>query len=354
MINFKKFSHVGIVGYGAYVPKYRISTEEIARTWGKEGQKVGNSLGVDKKAIADWDEDCLTMAVEASLQALAVSGIDRQKIGACFVGSESFPYAVKPTGTILAQILGLGNQYFCADLQFACKAGTAGIQIVAAMIEAGMIEYGLAVGADKSQGKPGDALEYTAGSAAGAYLLGRKESEWLAQLENTCSFSSDTPDFWRRNTQSFPSHAGRFTGEPAYFRHITASSKLFFEETKKNPSDFSWVVFHAPNKKFPTKAAKILGFTDKQIKHSLLVEEIGNPYSASSLVSLANVLDHARAKEAIFVTSYGSGAGSDSFAFRTTSKLSKARNNKPPLLSLLKNSQMINYAEYLRKMEIVL
>lgn len=342
------------MGYGAYVPHFRISTAEIAKSWNKKSGAVSSSLGVSQKAVADRDEDCLTMAVEASLQALAVSGIDPQKIGACFVGSESFPYAVKPVGTILAQILGLGSQYFCADLQFACKAGTAGLQVVAAMIEAGMIDYGLAVGSDKSQSRPGDALEYTAGSAAGAYILGRKKSEWLAKLEYTASVSSDTPDFWRRNTQHFPSHAGRFTGEPAYFKHVIDSSEIFLKKTASQPKDFTWAVFHSPNKKFPAKAAKSLGFSSEQTKHSLLVEEIGNPYSASSMVSLANVLDHAKAQDRIFITSYGSGAGSDSFSFRVTSRLAKARKNKPSLTDQLKNTQILNYTEYLNKMEIII
>lgn len=354
MINCKKFTKVGIVGYGAYVPRYRIAVDTIAKVWEKDGSSISASLGVSKKAVGNMDEDCLTMAVEAGLQAIQMSKIKADKIGACFVGSESFPYAVKPTSTVLAETLGIGNDYFCADLQFACKAGTAGVQVIAAMIEAGLIDYGLAVGADKSQSKPNDALEFTAGSAAAALLLGNNKSKWLASLNYTSSLSSDTPDFWRRNTQEYPSHAGRFTGGPAYFEHVVGGTKLFLEKINKKPDDFNYAVFHSPNKKFPSKAGKILGFTPEQLKYSLLVEQIGNPYSASSLVSLANVLDNARANEKILVTSYGSGAGSDSFSFTTTGNLATCRKSKQKLIETLNETQELDYGHYLRFIGVVI
>lgn len=323
MINKKKLSSVGIVGYGAYVPRFRVSVEEIARARGGGGKAISASLGIRQKSVGDIDEDCLTMAVEASRQALEMAGIKPERIGACFVGSESFPYAVKPVGVELAQALGMDNNYFCADLQFACKAGTAGLQTIAAMIEGGMIDYGLAVGTDKAQARPGDVLEYSASSAAGAVILGRNKRKWLAKLMAMDSFNSNTPDFWRREGQFFPQHAGRFTGEPAYFKHIVGSSEDFLKKMGKKPADFDYAVFHAPNKKFPLKAAEKLGFTGAQMKHSLLVEEIGNPYSASVFVSLSNVLDKAKGNENIFLTSYGSGAGSDNFWFKKEGRLGK-------------------------------
>ncbi len=353
MINFKRFSSVGIVGYGAYVPAFRLSVEEVAQAWGKEGKRIISSLGVRQKAVADVDEDCLTMAVEASLQALKMADISPKKIGACFMGSESFPYAVKPTTTTLAQVLGMDNSYFTSNLQFACKAGTTGLQIVASMLEAGIIDYGLAVGSDKAQGKPGDALEYTAASAAAAFILGRKKSQWLAQLEYIYSFSSDTPDFWRRDGEKYPCHGGRFTGKPAYFEHICQASKRFLEKTGKKIEDFEWLVFHSPNKKFPLKLARMLGCRKEQLAHSLLVEEIGNPYSASSLVSLTNVLDNAKDKESIFLASYGSGAGSDAFSFKTKKSLVRERKKKEKLTALIKQSGQISYGSYLRKMGII-
>ncbi|HNY04344.1 MAG TPA: hydroxymethylglutaryl-CoA synthase [Candidatus Woesebacteria bacterium] len=346
MIDYQKLTQVGIAGFGAYVPHHRITTNEIAATWHKNGSQIAAALGVVKKAIAANDEDCITMASEAALTALNMSDIDPTKLGACFMGSESFPYAVKPSSTILANMLRMGGEYFSADLEFACKAGTASLQVVSALIESGMISSGLAVGSDKSQARPSDVLEYTAGSGAGALVLSNDPKKWLAKINCTFSSSSDTPDFWRREGESYPTHAGRFSGEPAYFTQIIQSSRLLFEKTKTTAADYDWAIFHSPNKKFPQKVAGMLGFTPSQLQHSLLVETIGNPYSGASLISLANVLENAQAGDKIFMASYGSGAGSDCFSITTTPLLLKKR--KHLLRQMVGNTTDINYSQYLQ------
>ncbi|MCR4369258.1 MAG: hydroxymethylglutaryl-CoA synthase, partial [archaeon] len=189
---------VGIIGYGAYVPRKRIKVDEIARVWNKDGPKISAGLGVLEKAVASWDEDTATISVEATRIALESSGLEAQKIGAIYVGSESHPYAVKPTATIVTDAINAGPDLMAADLEFACKAGTAGMQICMGLVKSGMIEYGLAIGADTAQGRPNDALEFTAGSGGAAFLIGSKESEIITEIKYTYSYTTDTPDFWRR------------------------------------------------------------------------------------------------------------------------------------------------------------
>ena len=213
----------GIVGYGASIPRMRISITEIARVWGKNGEQTAASLGVQEKAIASLDEDSCTLAVAASRKAVASARIDAQRIGAVYVGSESKPYAVKPTASIVAEAIGATPNLTAADLEFACKAGTAGIQACMGMCVSGMIEYGLAIGSDTSQGRPGDALEFSTGCGAGAFLIGAA-GEALAVIDATASVTTDTPDFWRRQHEEFPSHGGRFTGKPAYFKHVIGAA----------------------------------------------------------------------------------------------------------------------------------
>jgi len=137
MINNKQFTKVGVIGFGGYIPKKRVKVTEIASSYGKDGERIARSLGVRQKSVADRDEDAVSLAVEASRRALLRAEINPNELGAVLVGSESHPYAVKPSGTIVADILGMGRDYFCADLEFACKAGTTGIIMIACMIEAG-------------------------------------------------------------------------------------------------------------------------------------------------------------------------------------------------------------------------
>lgn len=335
----------GIVGYGFYIPRLRITVEEIARVWGKDGLHVSKSLGVAEKAVANADEDTATISVEASRMALEQSGIHPQKIGAIYVGSESHPYAVKPTATIVCDAINAGPDLTAADLEFACKAGTAGIQMCAGMVESGMIEYGLVIGADTAQGKPNDALEFTAASGGAAFIVGKKPSEVLAQIVDTYSFTTDTPDFWRRQTAEFPTHAGRFTGEPAYFRHLLSASRKIMERNKLKPKDIDFFVPHQPNGKFPREACKALGIAETKLEQALLTPVIGNTYSASSMLGLVAVLDAAKKGDTILLASYGSGAGSDAFILEVTKNLGKKR-GKVPLREAIKEKKYIDYAQY--------
>lgn len=321
MIKKNKFTRVGIAGIGGYVQKKRLTIEEMAKVRGKDGDKISNSLGVRQKAIADKDEDTVSMAVEAGGLALKRAKMRAKKIGAVLVGSESHPYAVKPTGSIVADILGVGSDYVTADLEFACKAGTTGMILIASMIEAGVIEAGLAVGADTAQSKVDDALEYTAGAGAGAILLVNKDYEWLAKLEDFSSFNSDTPDFWRREGEKYPEHTGRFTGEPAYFKYVVEGTNKFLKKTKQKIEDFDEVVLHMPNGKFPKRASERLGVEWQKMKKGFLVKEIGNPYSASAMLGLVKVLEEGKRGNKVLMTSYGSGAGSDSFSFKQKKKM---------------------------------
>lgn len=334
---------IGIVAYGAYIPRFRIKPSQIAQAWGKSTDEIEKSLGVFEKAVASVDEDAITLAIEAANNALLTGGIDPSQIGGITVGSESHPYAVKPSSTTVAEILGMGTNYLAADLEFACKAGTAGIQLLSGLIHMGKSKYCLAIGSDVAQSKPSDVLEYTASSAAAAFVLGK--TDVIANIIDFTSFSSDTPDFWRKDTEKFPSHAGRFTGEPAYFTHVLGASEAMLKKVEMAPSDFDYVVFHMPNSKFPKEAAKKLGFTEKQLAPGFVAPYIGNPYSASSMVGLAAILDQAKAQQKIFVCSYGSGAGSDAFVIQTTSLITAYQKKiKATIARQIRNKEYIDYS----------
>jgi len=342
---------VGIVGYGAYVPKYRITTEEIASVWGQNPDAIKNGLGIYEKSVPGKDEDTASISVQAARNALLRAEINPQDIGAIYVGSESHPYAVKPTSAIVGQAIGVGTNFTAADTEFACKAGSAGIQMVMGQVASNMIKYGLAIGADTSQSAPGDALEYSAAAGGAAYIVGSKENEFLVKIEKTLSFTSDTPDFWRRGRAAHPEHAGRFTGEPAYFKHLLGATKSIMTETNTKPEDFDYVVFHMPNAKFPTGAIKKVGFTKEQLENSLVVKKIGNTYSGSSLLGLAATLDVAKAGQRILMTSYGSGSGSDSFILETTDLLETKRGKAKLVDDYIANKSYLTYSTYSKHME---
>lgn len=342
---------IGITSYGVYIPRYRIKVEEIARVWGDDPENIKRGLGVYEKSVPDLDEDTATIAVEAARNAIRRNNTNPKEVGAIYVGSESHPYVVKPTATIVAEAIGATPYLTVADFEFACKAGTAAIQACMGEVAAGFIEYGMAIGSDVSQAAPGDALEYTTAAGGAAYIIGKKNL--IAEIEDTFSFTTDTPDFWRREGMSYPLHGGRFTGEPAYFRHIVSATKGLMEKIDVKPGDYDFVVFHQPNGKFPLRVAKKLGFTEEQIQPGLVVPTLGNTYSASSLIGLAAVFDEAEPGSRILMTSFGSGAGSDSFSMVITEGIDEMRDKAPTVQELLKGARYLDYALYAKHKGVI-
>lgn len=312
--------------------------------WGRDGAAVAAGLKVNEKSVPALDEDTATISVEAARRAVRLSGIDVQDIGALYVGSESHPYAVKPTATIVAEAIQTTPDLTAADYEFACKAGTAAMQNCLALAQADMITYGMAIGADVSQAAPGDALEYAAAAGGAAFILGC--DNLIAEVNKTLSFTTDTPDFWRREGEPYPGHGGRFTGKPAYFRHVMAATERIMEQMGTEPADYDYAVFHQPNGKFPTRVARKLGFSQEQIEEGLMCPHIGNTYSGSTPLGLSAVLDVAEPGDRVIATSYGSGAGSDSFDITVTDGIEDYERNN--IRAMLEDKEYLDYGMYMK------
>lgn len=334
---------VGIIGYGAYIPRYRLPATEVSRVWtGGDG-----GTPIKEKAVAGLDEDVITMSIEAARNALSRARIDPRQIRAVWVGSESHPYAVKPSSTVVAESIGASPNIQAADWEFACKAGTEAVQASIGLIGSGMGTYALSIGMDTAQGRPGDALEYTAASGGAAFILGPAE-EAVAVYQGSYSFVTDTPDFWRREGETYPSHGDRFTGEPAYFSHTLAAARQLMATMNTSPEDYAFAVFHQPNHKFPSRVAKMLGFTSHQIRAGLLANDIGNVYSGSCMIGLTDILDIAQPGDRILMVSYGSGAGSDAFDLVVTERITGCQELAPTTRDYIARRTVIDYATYSR------
>jgi hydroxymethylglutaryl-CoA synthase len=334
----KEYNVPGIVGYGVYTSRFRI----------KEGTL--------ERSVPFIDEDAVTAAVEAGKLTLIHSGVDSSLVGKIYVGSESNPYAVKPIASKVAQVLKLGEEdedvqgVDAVDTEFACKAGSSMFKDASSLVNYpnSGVKYAMVIGADNSQaaprGCPGGELDAFVGYGGSAYLFGK--SDVIAEIEGWYSCTSDTTDFWRRDGEPFPMHGGRFTGDPAYFKHVRKAATKLMERLNLKPDDLDYFVAHQPNPQFPVKIAKELGFKDDQYAASLQIRQFGNTYSACSLIGLAAVLDIAKPEARILVTSYGSGAGSDAYLFRTTSQLSDKRRRQKMSVRYQAESPFLEYVDY--------
>ncbi|UCE29955.1 MAG: hydroxymethylglutaryl-CoA synthase [Candidatus Bathyarchaeota archaeon] len=336
----KEYETPGIVGYGVYVSKFRIKERVMERS------------------IPFMDEDSITAAVEAGKMALIHSGIDSSLVGKVYVGSESNPYVVKPIASKVAQVLKLGEEektdglqgVDAIDTEFACKAATSMFKDATSLVHypGSRTSYAMVIAADNSQAAPrdevGGELDLFVGYGGSAFIFGMQDV--IAEVEGWYSCTSDTPDFWRRELQSYPRHGGRFTGKPAYFKHVVKAYKKLMARLNLQRSDVNYFVSHQPNVGFPTKVAKELGFKEEQYVPGLKVSKFGNTYSGASPIGLAAVLDKAKPNERIVIVSYGSGAGSDAYSLITTSQIEEKKHRQKFTVQHQIENEHIKYVDY--------
>ncbi|MGD0496445.1 MAG: hydroxymethylglutaryl-CoA synthase [Candidatus Bathyarchaeia archaeon] len=334
----KEYDSPGIVGYGVYTSKFRIKEGNIERS------------------VPFIDEDSITAAVEAGKLALIHARVGSNHIGKIYVGSESNPYAVKPIASKVAQVLKLGEEdedvqgVDAVDTEFACKAATSMFKDAASLVNypKSNIKYAMVTGTDNAQAAPRDCpggeLDIFVGYGAASFMFGK--CDVIAEIEGWYSCTSDTPDFWRRDGEAYPMHGGRFTGDPAYFKHIRKSAKKLMERLNLKVADVNYFVAHQPNVQFPVRIAKELGFKEEQYLPMLQVAKFGNTYSAASPVGLAAVLDIAKPDERIVIASYGSGAGSDAYSLMTTSQILEKRQNQKLTVRYQAENPFVEYVDY--------
>ncbi|MCK4482906.1 hydroxymethylglutaryl-CoA synthase, partial [Candidatus Bathyarchaeota archaeon] len=298
----------------------------------------------------------VTAAVEAGKLALIHSGVDSSLVGKVYVGSESNPYAVKPIASKVAQVLKLGEEdedvqgVDAVDTEFACKAATSMFKDAASLVNypKSNIQHAMVIGADNSQAAPRDSpggeLDLFVGYGGCAYIFGKHDV--IAEIEGWYSCTSDTPDFWRRDGEPFPMHGGRFTGDPAYFKHVRKAAKKLMERLNLQVGDVDYFVAHQPNVRFPVRIAKELGFKEEQYLPSLQIANFGNTYSGSSPMGLAAVLDIAKPDERILIVSYGSGAGSDAYSLIATNQMLDKRKHQKMTVKYQAENPFLEYVDY--------
>jgi len=331
--DWPKEDKAGIIASGVYVPKWKLKT-------GTVGKEFAMEVSDYQKRVPYIDEDTATMAVEGGRIALANAGIKPNSVSYVRVGSESHPYEVKPTATILVHALGLGkirdDIHFvdALDTEFACKAAS-GTWMDCIRYSDKTGENSMTAGYDNSQAKPGDALDISVGAGGSTQIFGKTAPIALIKehiqddkfRENYVSVTSDTPDFYRAKLEKYPTHGGRFTGEPAFFKHQKASATKLMEKLNLKPKDIDFFVSHSPNPQFPRKLGSELEFEPRQLE-PLTVDWTANTYQQSG-IGTASVFDIAKPGQKILVVTFGSSAGSDAHLLETTDYITQKRNQYP-------------------------
>jgi len=252
--------------------------------------------------------DSLTLAMDA-IARLVLTNEEKQQLGVVFCRPETRPYAVKAMSASVVGLNGLNPSVFAVDLEFACKAGVTAMAAGFAFIKAGLVDSGLVIASDMPKVLATDALANFVAPGASALLLGRENV--IAEIVDLVSFVTDTPDFWRKQDQDSPEHAGRFTVGCGYEPHLEIVCQQMLVKHSLSVSDFDFVVMHQPNADTPLRLARKLGFTNNQIESGLVFAKTGNAFTATVFLGLKAVLAQALAGAKILLLSYGSGSGSE-------------------------------------------
>ena len=299
---------VGITSYGAYVPLFRLAREAIAK--GARGEK----------AICNFDEDSITMAVAAALDCL--KGVDREKVDGLLFASTTSPYKEKQAAGIVAAGADLRRNIITADFAGSLKAGTGALRFATDAVKAGSAKQIMVTAADRRQGAPLSALDQNCGDGAAALLIG--DSDVIASLEASYSVSDEIMDVWRASGGNFlqSTHA-RFAETEGYVKVTKEAISGLMKENNLTPQDFAKVVVYAPNPRRATEVARGSGFDAKSQLQSAFTDVMGNTGVPYSLMLFVAALEEAKPGDLILLASYGDG--SDVFAFRVTDQITKVQ-----------------------------
>jgi hydroxymethylglutaryl-CoA synthase len=333
----QKMTTIGISAYGIYIPRYRLSRKTISEAmgWLSPGALPG------EKAVANYDEDSLTMAVAAGID--CHRGADRLGVDSLYFASTTFPYREKESAAIIATALDLSPSLRTSDFANSLRAGTGAILAAGDSVKAGGAGSVLVCSADSRLGKPGGPQEMAFGDGAAAFLVGRDKV--IASLEGAHSVAYDFPDYRRSQGDKFVrSTEDRFIREEGYARFIPEAISGLLKKYKMEAKDITKVAYPCLNLRQHATIGKQMGFQPEQVQEPLLAA-IGEAGAASPLMLLVAMLEAAKPGDNILLASYGNGA--EALLFKVTEEIAKVKDRKRLKKNLASKQELASYEKYL-------
>lgn len=331
---------VGIVSYGAYLPRFRITRREYQQTWGN------CAASIKEKIVMDFDEDTLTMGIEAAQEALKC-GINPEEIEILCWASTNPPYQEKMISGAAAVMLGLREDIMVTEHGQSTRAGSEALLTAWALLSAGSGRNALVVAADVPRACPRESIEHGLGAGGVAYILGKEN--FIAEIDGFNSFVCEMlgERFRPAGDNNLRDIGVRAFTLASYNQMVSRALQSLMEKLNKKPSDYNYLVIQEIDGRSANMVAKKLGFEEKQLAPSLLYEQTGDTGASSALLSLAAVMDQSKPGEKILLAAYGSGAGSMAVSLTVTGEPFKDRENTFKK-QLDKSKIYLDYVQYLQ------
>ncbi|MCS6924448.1 MAG: OB-fold domain-containing protein [Candidatus Binatia bacterium] len=300
---------IGVISCGYHVPFCRLERSKIGEAWARRA-------GKGERAAIYFDEDALTLGLEAAQRCLEEKG--RTGIDALYFASTSAPFWQRSSASFMAAACDLPATCETVDFAGSIRSATSALRAGMDAIGSGRLQRVLIAAGDVRDGQPGEGEEEWFGDAGSAVLLGRDGV--IAEIIGMVSQSSDFLDEWRRDTDSYiQTQPSRFTTERGYQASVVAVAQQLLEQHALQPQDCAKLILPSPDGRAHVNAAKKLGFHDNQIQDPLF-QEVGACGTAAPFLLLAAALETAKPGDLLVLLAYGDGA--DGFLLRVTEEIS--------------------------------
>jgi 3-hydroxy-3-methylglutaryl CoA synthase len=327
---------VGITSYGAYIPIYRLSQAELARAW-------GGRPGRGEKAIANYDEDSITMAVEAVTDCL--NGMDRSLAEGLYFASTTPPYREKQSASIIAAATDLRQDMFTVDFTDSLRAGTSAMKAALDAISAGSAKRVLVAAADCRVPPPDSEFESIFGDGAAAFLLA--DSDVAVEIEGSYFITSDFIDIWRREQDPYVhTWEDRFVLTHGYQEIAQEAISGLMRKYDLSPKDFTKAIFYAPNARAHATLARALGFDLKAQVQDPMFTTVGNSGTAFAPMMLVAALEEAKPGDRLLLANYGDGC--DCYILRVTEGIENIKDRRGIKRHLESKMMLPSYEKYLK------
>jgi hydroxymethylglutaryl-CoA synthase len=326
---------VGIISYGAHIPFYRISREEVAKAWGKKG-------GAGERAVAGGDEDAITMGVEAGYDCLR--GMDPEKVDGLYFATTTPPYAQKQSASLISAALNLRKDINTVDVGHSLRGGTSALKAALDAIGGGSAKKAMVVASEVPLGVADSAKELEYGDGAAALLIG--DSDVAVTVEGSYSMTSEFLDTWRLPGDRFAQEwEDRFIRDEGYTRLLPQAVSGLLKKYNLKPGDFNKVVYNGLDTRIHVSVARKMGFDYKTQVQDPLYGRLGNTGTASALMMLIATLEEAKGGERILLANYADGA--DAFILKVTDQIEKVRDRRGIRGNLNSKMMLSHYGKYL-------
>ncbi|SPD73596.1 conserved hypothetical protein [uncultured Desulfobacterium sp.] len=322
---------IGITSIGAYVPTWRLDKGAIARQFRGE------------KAVANFDEDAITMAVAAGMSAL--DDAIRKEIGALYFACASSPYREKTAATLIGYAIDLPREIRAVDIAHSTRGGTAAILAAMDSVKAGSAKKAMVIASDMRRAKPNSNHEPNFGDGAASLVIG--DTDVAVSILDSYSVSNEMMDMWKGESEDYVrSWETRFYISMGYMNTVGEAIRGLMKKTGLKPQDIAKAVIYSPDGRSVAGLAQSVGLNPKTQLQDDLFMQMGNTGTPYCLQLLAAAMENVKPGDNILLASYGNGA--DAILLQATDNIAKLRNKDLMRRLLESKKQVPDYVTYLR------